>query len=90
MEQLSISGFAHLGAEQSKKDTDEQIQKDTEVCQNPHLDTDNIRECQNLDLDIRNVELDPQSSDFHLSQLDFSSQDSYIAWGGSINKTLFK
>ncbi|CAJ2629499.1 unnamed protein product [Trifolium pratense] len=90
MEQLSISGFAHLGAEQSKKDTDEQIQKDTEVCQNPDLNTNNIGECQNLDLDIGNVELDPQPSDFHLSQLDFSSQDSYIAWGGSINKTLFK
>ncbi|WJX20255.1 hypothetical protein P8452_09830 [Trifolium repens] len=84
MEQPSLSGFAHLGAE-------EQSKKDSGECQNPHLDTtkNNVGDCQNSDRGTGNVELNPQSSDLHLSQLDFSSQDSYIAWGGSISK-IFK
>ncbi|KAL5069117.1 hypothetical protein RYX36_020004, partial [Vicia faba] len=50
-----------------------------------------IRDYQNLDLDsakkndikdYQNLELDTLSTDFRLSQQDFGSQDSYIAWDG--------
>jgi hypothetical protein len=64
MEQPSLSGFAHPGAE-------EQPEKDSGECQNPHLDIakNNVGECHNSDRGTGNVELNPQSSDFHLSQL---------------------
>ncbi|XP_039042260.1 SUPPRESSOR OF GAMMA RESPONSE 1-like [Hibiscus syriacus] len=45
-----------------------------------HLKKD-LEECQNLEGDNpTNIELDTPH-EFHLSQLDFASQDSYIAWG---------
>ncbi|KAF1889889.1 hypothetical protein Lal_00025219 [Lupinus albus] len=40
-----------------------------------------IEECQNLTLDLANTDDTP--SEFRLSQLEFGSQDSFIAWGGS-------
>ncbi|XP_050225458.1 SUPPRESSOR OF GAMMA RESPONSE 1 isoform X2 [Mercurialis annua] len=40
-----------------------------------------LEECQNLVLDPANIELDTPP-DFRLSQLEFGSQDSFIAWGG--------
>ncbi|CAL0308002.1 unnamed protein product [Lupinus luteus] len=40
-----------------------------------------IEECQNLALDVANTDDTP--SEFRLSQLEFGSQDSFIAWGGS-------
>ncbi|WOL13756.1 NAC domain-containing protein [Canna indica] len=40
-----------------------------------------LEECQNLDtVDQTNIELDAQ--DFRLSQLEFGSQDSFLAWSG--------
>lgn len=39
-----------------------------------------LEECQNLVLDPANIELDTPP-DFRLSQLEFGSQDSFIAWG---------
>lgn len=41
-----------------------------------------LEECQNMAADPANIELDTPP-DFRLSQLEFESQDSYIAWGGS-------
>ncbi|GMY13959.1 NAC domain-containing protein 8 [Fagus crenata] len=41
-----------------------------------------LEECQNLVSDPANIELDTPP-EFRLSQLDFGSQDSYVAWGGS-------
>lgn len=41
-----------------------------------------LEECQNLVLDPANIELDTPP-DFRLSQLEFGSQESFIAWGGS-------
>ncbi|KAL2234959.1 UNVERIFIED_CONTAM: hypothetical protein Sindi_1228100 [Sesamum indicum] len=41
-----------------------------------------LEECQNLASDPANIDLDTPP-DFRLSQLEFESQDSYIAWGGS-------
>ncbi|XP_028768664.1 SUPPRESSOR OF GAMMA RESPONSE 1 [Neltuma alba] len=46
-----------------------------------HLKKD-LEECQNLAIDPANIELDTPP-EFRLSQLEFGSQDSYIAWGGS-------
>ncbi|XWS64352.1 hypothetical protein CRYUN_Cryun06bG0179000 [Craigia yunnanensis] len=46
-----------------------------------HLKKD-LEECQNLEGDPTNIELDTPP-DFRLSQLEFGSQDSFIAWGGS-------
>ncbi|XP_048229374.1 SUPPRESSOR OF GAMMA RESPONSE 1 isoform X1 [Ricinus communis] len=40
-----------------------------------------LEECQNLVLDPANIELDTPP-DFRLSQLEFGSQESFIAWGG--------
>ncbi|XP_022957063.1 SUPPRESSOR OF GAMMA RESPONSE 1-like [Cucurbita moschata] len=40
-----------------------------------------IEECQNLVLDPANIELDTPP-EFRLSQLDFGSQESFLAWGG--------
>ncbi|GAU21486.1 hypothetical protein TSUD_242090 [Trifolium subterraneum] len=45
-----------------------------------HLKKD-IEDCQNLVLDPVNLELDTPATELRLSQLDFSSQDSFIAWG---------
>ncbi|PIM98412.1 hypothetical protein CDL12_29108 [Handroanthus impetiginosus] len=42
-----------------------------------------LEECQNFVSDPANIELDTPP-DFRLSQLEFESQDSYIAWGGSV------
>ncbi|GAB4840254.1 hypothetical protein Ancab_021018 [Ancistrocladus abbreviatus] len=41
-----------------------------------------LEECQNLVLDPANIELDTPP-DFRLSQLEFGSQESFLAWGGS-------
>ncbi|KAK3421727.1 hypothetical protein EUGRSUZ_G02349 [Eucalyptus grandis] len=41
-----------------------------------------LEECHNLALDPANIELDTPP-DFRLSQLEFGSQDSFLAWGGS-------
>ncbi|XP_009770387.1 SUPPRESSOR OF GAMMA RESPONSE 1 isoform X3 [Nicotiana tabacum] len=41
-----------------------------------------LEECQHLVLDPANIDMDTPP-DFRLSQLEFGSQDSYIAWGGS-------
>lgn len=57
----SLSDYAHLGAEQMKKD---------------------LEECQNLVLDPANIDIDTPP-DFRLSQLEFGSQESFLAWGGS-------
>ncbi|KAK6242853.1 hypothetical protein SCA6_008242 [Theobroma cacao] len=46
-----------------------------------HLKKD-LEECQNLEGDPANIELDTPP-EFRLSQLEFGSQDSFIAWGGS-------
>ncbi|KAL3510859.1 hypothetical protein ACH5RR_030260 [Cinchona calisaya] len=46
-----------------------------------HLKKD-LEECQDLILDPANLELDTPP-DFRLSQLEFTSQDSFISWGGS-------
>ncbi|KAE8707379.1 NAC domain-containing protein 8 [Hibiscus syriacus] len=46
-----------------------------------HLKKD-LEECQNLEDDPINIELDTPP-EFRLSQLDFASQDSYIDWGWS-------
>ncbi|KAL0538778.1 hypothetical protein IC582_022936 [Cucumis melo] len=40
-----------------------------------------LEECQNLVLDPANIELDTPP-EFRLSQLDFGSQESFLAWGG--------
>lgn len=40
-----------------------------------------LEDCQDLVLDPANIELDTPP-DFRLSQLEFGSQDSFIAWGG--------
>ncbi|XP_010523400.1 PREDICTED: NAC domain-containing protein 8-like [Tarenaya hassleriana] len=40
-----------------------------------------LEECQNIDLDPSNIELDTPP-DFRLSQLEFGSQESFLAWGG--------
>ncbi|CAA0818628.1 NAC domain-containing protein 8 [Striga hermonthica] len=42
-----------------------------------------LEACQDLACDPANIELDTPP-DFRLSQLEFESQDSYIAWGGSV------
>ncbi|KAL3644632.1 hypothetical protein CASFOL_009812 [Castilleja foliolosa] len=42
-----------------------------------------LEACQNLASDPANIELDTPP-DFRLSQLEFESEDSYIAWGGSV------
>ncbi|KAJ1403154.1 NAC domain [Sesbania bispinosa] len=47
-----------------------------------HLKKD-IEDCQNLVLDTTNVGLETPPSEFRLSQLEFSSQDSFISWGGN-------
>ncbi|XP_040868984.1 SUPPRESSOR OF GAMMA RESPONSE 1-like isoform X4 [Glycine max] len=44
-----------------------------------HLKKD-IEECQNLVLDPANVVPETPPSEFRLSQLDFSSQDSFVSW----------
>ncbi|KAF9677314.1 hypothetical protein SADUNF_Sadunf08G0095000 [Salix dunnii] len=44
-----------------------------------HLKKD-LEECQNLELDPANIELDTPP-EFRLSQLEFGSQDSFMAWG---------
>ncbi|KAF7827858.1 SUPPRESSOR OF GAMMA RESPONSE 1 [Senna tora] len=49
-----------------------------------HLKKD-LEECQNLVLDPPNFERDTPP-EFRLSQLEFSSQDSFLAWGGSIRQ----
>ncbi|KAL2905001.1 SUPPRESSOR OF GAMMA RESPONSE 1 [Bienertia sinuspersici] len=54
-----LSDYAHLGAEELKRD---------------------LEECQDLVLDPANIETDTPP-DFRLSQLEFGSQDSYVAWG---------
>lgn len=41
-----------------------------------------LEECQHIVLDPANIELDTPP-DFRLSQLEFGSQESFIAWGGS-------
>ncbi|KAI8001118.1 SUPPRESSOR OF GAMMA RESPONSE 1 [Camellia lanceoleosa] len=41
-----------------------------------------LEACQDLVLDPANIELDTPP-DFRLSQLEFGSQESYLAWGGS-------
>nr|APB08589.1 NAC [Rhododendron molle] len=41
-----------------------------------------LEACQDLALDPANIELDTPP-DFRLSQLEFASQDSFLAWGGS-------
>ncbi|XP_052187392.1 SUPPRESSOR OF GAMMA RESPONSE 1 isoform X2 [Diospyros lotus] len=46
-----------------------------------HLKKD-LEECQDLVFDPANIELDTPP-DFRLSQLEFGSQESYLAWGGS-------
>lgn len=46
-----------------------------------HLKKD-LEECQNLVLDPANIELDTPP-EFRLSQLEFGSQESFLAWGGS-------
>ncbi|XP_022776995.1 SUPPRESSOR OF GAMMA RESPONSE 1-like [Durio zibethinus] len=46
-----------------------------------HLKKD-LEECQNLEGGPTNIELDTPP-EFRLSQLEFGSQDSFIAWGGS-------
>ncbi|KAG8639070.1 hypothetical protein MANES_14G097400v8 [Manihot esculenta] len=45
-----------------------------------HLKKD-LEECQNLVLDPANIELDTPP-EFRLSQLEFGSQESFLAWGG--------
>ncbi|KAL2542675.1 NAC domain-containing protein 8 [Abeliophyllum distichum] len=45
-----------------------------------------LEEYQDLVLDPANIELDTPP-DFRLSQLEFGSQESYIAWGGSITES---
>ncbi|XP_010551308.1 PREDICTED: NAC domain-containing protein 8 isoform X2 [Tarenaya hassleriana] len=40
-----------------------------------------LEECQNIDLDPSNIELDTPP-EFRLSQLEFGSQESFLAWGG--------
>ncbi|PON87046.1 NAC domain containing protein [Trema orientale] len=47
-----------------------------------HLKKD-LEECQNLVLDPANIELDTPP-EFRLSQLDFGSQESFLAWGGKV------
>ncbi|KAG4997963.1 hypothetical protein AAZX31_10G193300 [Glycine max] len=47
-----------------------------------HLKKD-IVECQNLVLDTANVVPETPPSEFQLSQLDFSSQDSFVSWCAS-------
>ncbi|XP_024019400.1 SUPPRESSOR OF GAMMA RESPONSE 1 isoform X1 [Morus notabilis] len=42
-----------------------------------------LEECQNLVLDPANIELDTPP-DFRLSQLEFGSQESFVAWGGKL------
>ncbi|GMN38820.1 hypothetical protein TIFTF001_008049 [Ficus carica] len=42
-----------------------------------------LEECQNLVLDPANIELDTPP-DFRLSQLEFGSQESFLAWGGKL------
>ncbi|GLT73096.1 hypothetical protein SLA2020_449770 [Shorea laevis] len=44
-----------------------------------HLKKD-LEECQNFELDPANIEIDTPP-EFRLSQLEFGSQDSFIAWG---------
>ncbi|KAK4788898.1 hypothetical protein SAY86_020217 [Trapa natans] len=46
----------------------ESLKKDLEECQNPTFDK---------------ADLELETPDFRLSQLEFGSQDSYIAWGGN-------
>ncbi|WJX57845.1 hypothetical protein P8452_43363 [Trifolium repens] len=45
-----------------------------------HLKKD-IEDCQNLVIEPVNLEHDTPAAELRLSQLDFSSQDSFIAWG---------
>jgi len=82
MERPSLSVYAHLGAEQLKKDIEEcqnleldtTKKNDVKECLNLDADTEkinDIEECQNLNLDTANVELDSQPSDIRLSQLVF-------------------
>ncbi|XP_062111202.1 SUPPRESSOR OF GAMMA RESPONSE 1 isoform X2 [Humulus lupulus] len=47
-----------------------------------HLKKD-LEECQNLVLDPANIDLDTPP-EFRLSQLEFGSQESFIAWGGKV------
>lgn len=78
----SLSVYAHLGAEQLKKDIEEcqnlelntTKKNDIEECLNLDVETEKknyIEEYQNLNLDTANVELDSQPSDIRLSQLVF-------------------
>ncbi|XP_015942762.1 SUPPRESSOR OF GAMMA RESPONSE 1 [Arachis duranensis] len=46
-----------------------------------HLKKD-LEECQNLNLDPANVELETPPSEFRLSQLEFGSQDSFVSLSG--------
>ncbi|KAJ6324524.1 hypothetical protein OIU76_011758 [Salix suchowensis] len=48
----------------------------------PEYLKEDLEECQKLELDQANVELDTPS-EFRLSQLEFGSQDSFTAWGQS-------
>ncbi|CAN0876507.1 SUPPRESSOR OF GAMMA RESPONSE 1 [Linum grandiflorum] len=43
-----------------------------------------LEECQTLVLDPANIELDTPP-EFRLSQLEFASQDSFLAWGGKLD-----
>nr|AFN55266.1 NAC domain protein [Tamarix hispida] len=67
-----LSDYVRLGTEHFKNDLRE--------CQN--LDKSDSQECQNLEFDPANIEIDTPP-DFRLSQLEFGSQDSYVAWGGN-------
>ncbi|KAL8531630.1 hypothetical protein ACS0TY_008286 [Phlomoides rotata] len=68
-----LADYARLGPEDLKRDLEE--------CQNLPSDPENTN--QNLPPDdLANIDLDTPP-DFRLSQLEFESQDSYIAWGGS-------
>lgn len=66
-----LSDYAQLGAEQFKRDLQE--------CQ--RLEKEDLDE-ESQNIDLANIEIDTPP-DFRLSQLEFASQDSYIAWGGS-------
>nr|AFN55269.1 NAC domain-containing protein [Tamarix hispida] len=75
----SLSDYAQLGAEQFKKDLQDCQSLDKKDLHGGRcLDNKDLQEC----LDPADIDIDTPP-DFRLSQLEFESQDSYVAWGQS-------
>ncbi|KAJ0813224.1 putative transcription factor NAM family [Helianthus annuus] len=74
-----------LQSQSPQRDAENQPNGKPRLADYAHLGAENLKKdleaCQDLVLDPANLELDTPP-DFRLSQLEFESQESFIAWGG--------